>query len=74
MASKKKSKNFIAGAIKHPGALHAELHVPADQPIPAKKLAKAENSKNPKERKRAQFAETLEHLSHHRILGKHGKK
>ena len=57
-----KKKNFIAGAIKSPGALHRELHVPAGQPIPAKKLKAATKSKNPTERKRAVLAETLKKL------------
>lgn len=51
--------HWIQGAIKHPGALHKELGVPAGKKIPAKKLKAAEHSKNPKERKRAQFAEEL---------------
>lgn len=53
------AKNWIAGAIKHPGALHKELHVPEGEKIPAKKLAKAAHSSNPKLAKRAKFAETL---------------
>ena len=53
------AKNWIAGATKNKGALHRELGVPAGKKIPAKKLEKAEHSKNPKERKRAQLAETL---------------
>lgn len=32
-------KNWIAGAIKNPGALHSALHVPQGQKIPAGKLA-----------------------------------
>lgn len=51
--------HWIQGAIKHPGALHRELHVPQGQKIPAKKLEKAEHSSNPTERKRAILAETL---------------
>ena len=50
---------WIAGAIKHPGALHKELKVPAGKKIPEKKLEKAEHSKNPLEKKRAVLAETL---------------
>jgi hypothetical protein len=50
---------WIAGAVKHPGALHKELHVPQGEKIPAKKLEKAENSDNPKLAKRARLAETL---------------
>lgn len=55
-------KNWIKGAIKHPGALHRALHVPVGQPIPKSKLEKAEHSKNPLLRKRARLAETLSHL------------
>jgi hypothetical protein len=49
------AKNWIAGAIKHPGALHKELHVPAGEKIPAKKLGGVEG-------RRANLAKTLEHL------------
>jgi hypothetical protein len=52
-------KNWIAGAIKKPGALHKELGVPQGKNIPASKLKAAEHSKNPTERKRANLAETL---------------
>jgi len=52
-------KMWIQGAIKSPGALHKQLHVPAGQKIPEGKLEKAENSKNPLLRKRANLAETL---------------
>jgi hypothetical protein len=52
------AKNWIAGAIKHPGALHKELGVPKGQKIPAAKLAAA--AKKPgTEGKRARLAETL---------------
>lgn len=44
------------------GALHKELHVPEGKKIPAAKLAKAEHSKNPLERKRASLAKTLKGL------------
>ena len=54
--------NWIAGAIKHPGALHKSLGVPQGEKIPAKKLAKAEHSSNPKLAKRARLAETLKGL------------
>src|SRR6202012_951219 len=40
--------NWIKDAVKHPGALHKELHVPEGKKIPAKKLEKAEHSDNPK--------------------------
>ncbi len=50
--------NWIAGAIKKPGALKKELGVKRDEKIPAKKLAAA--AKKPgKEGKRARLAETL---------------
>jgi hypothetical protein len=59
MAEKKK---WIAGAIKHPGALHKTLGVKKGEKIPEKKLEKAEHSKNPTTRKRANLAETLKGL------------
>lgn len=61
--------NFIGHAIKHPGALHEELHVPKGEKIPERKLEKAEHSSNPKERKRAQFAEELKGFRHKRADG-----
>ena len=54
----KKSGNWIAGAIKHPGALHKQMSVPASKPIPPKKLAAAAN-KGGTLGKRARLAETL---------------
>ena len=57
MAEKK--KNWIAGAIKKPGALHKSLHVKEGEKIPESNLKKAEHSKNPTTRKRANLAETL---------------
>lgn len=55
--------NWIAGAIKHPGALHRELYVPAGEKIPASKLSAATHSSNPTERKRAQLAKTLKAMN-----------
>lgn len=52
------TKNWIAGAIKHPGALHKELGIPQGKKIPAGKLAAAAK-KGGKEGKRARLAETL---------------
>ena len=52
------AKNWIAGAIKKPGALHKELGVPMGKKIPAKKL-KAAAKKKGKEGQRARLAETL---------------
>ena len=58
----KKTTNWIAGAIKKPGALRKELGVKKGQKIPAKKLAAA--AKKPGvEGKRARLAETLKKLS-----------
>ena len=52
------TKNWIAGAIKKPGALKKELGVPAGKTIPAKKLAAA--AKKPgKLGQRARLAEKL---------------
>ncbi len=54
---------WIAGAIKHPGALHKELHVPEGKKIPEKKLEKAAHAGG-KEGKRARLAETLKGMHH----------
>jgi hypothetical protein len=52
------TKNWIAGAIKKPGALRKELGVKEGKTIPAKKLASA--AKKPgKIGQRARLAETL---------------
>lgn len=52
------TKNWIASAIKKPGALRKELGAKAGKPIPAKKLASA--AKKPgKLGQRARLAETL---------------
>jgi hypothetical protein len=56
-------KNWIAGAIKHPGALHKSLGVPEGKKIPAAKIEKAEGSSDPLLAKRARFAETLKGLN-----------
>jgi hypothetical protein len=53
-----KTKNWIAGAIKHKGALRKELGAKEGEPIPAKALAKAAKSSG-KLGKRARLAETL---------------
>lgn len=54
--------NWIKDAIKKPGALHKELHVPEGKDIPEKKLKKAEHSKKPIVAERAHLAETLKRL------------
>lgn len=55
MAEKKK---WIAGAIKHPGALHRQLGVPQGEKIPAAKLNKAAKAPG-KKGQRARLAKTL---------------
>lgn len=55
-------EKWIQKAIKKPGALRKALHVKEGEKIPAAKLEKAEHSKNPKMRKRAQLAETLKKM------------
>jgi len=64
--SKTKKKNWIAGAIKKPGALSKTLGVPEEENIPMSKIKKAEKSKSPKTRKRAHLAETLKKMSRKR--------
>lgn len=58
------AKKFIQEAIKHPGALHRQLKVPAGKKIPAKKLEKAAHAKG-KLGQRARLAETLKKLPRH---------
>jgi len=58
-------EKWIQKALSKPkstGALHRELKVPEGKKIPEKKLEKAEHSKNPTERKRANLAKTLKGL------------
>jgi hypothetical protein len=55
-------KKWISEAIKKPGALHKALHVKKDEKIPESKLKKAEHSKNPLMKKRANLAETLKKM------------
>ena len=57
--------NWIAGAIKHKGALHKELHVPQGERIPEKKLESAARAGG-KEGQRARLAMTLQGLAHAR--------
>lgn len=59
-------EHWIQGAIKKPGALHKALKVPKGEKIPAKKLAKAEHSKNPRIRKEANLAKTLKRFNSRR--------
>jgi hypothetical protein len=59
----KKSKNWIAGAIHHPGALRHSLHVKEGHNIPAGELEKASHSENPTLAKRANLAKTLKSMN-----------
>lgn len=55
-----KGKHWIAGAVKHKGALHRDLGVPQGEKIPAGKLAAASAGKyGETARKRASLAKTL---------------
>jgi hypothetical protein len=62
MTKAKGKANWIAGAIKHPGALNKELNVKQGKKIPAAKIEKASHSKNKVLAKRANFAKTLNGL------------
>jgi len=57
-----KDKKWIQKAIKKPGALHKQLHVPQDEKIPSSKL-NAAASKGGKLGKRANLAKTLKGLN-----------
>ena len=57
----KKHGKWIQEAVKHPGALHRQLGVPAGEKIPAKKLAKAAKAPG-KLGRQARLAETLKGL------------
>ncbi len=58
------SKNWIAGAIKKPGALHRSLGVPMGKKIPKSKI-RAAAKKGGKLGYRARLAETLAKLRSH---------
>ncbi len=56
------SEKWIQSALSKKGSkgkLHRELGVPQGEKIPAKKLSKAEHSKNPTVRREANLAKTL---------------
>lgn len=57
-------KKWIQDAIKHPGALHASLHIPEGKKIPEKRLESAMHSNSPLTRKRAALAKTLKGFHH----------
>lgn len=59
------SEKWIQKMHMKKGALHESLGVPKGKKIPAKKLEKAEHSKNPVTRKRAVLAETLKRIRSH---------
>lgn len=54
-------EKWIAGAIKHKGALHKELGIKADKKIPAKTLNKAAKAGG-KLGQRARLAKTLKKM------------
>lgn len=58
------AKNWIAGAIKHPGGLHRALGVPEGEKIPAGKMKSAANSKSGHIRRMVALAHTLRALHH----------
>lgn len=59
------AKHWIAGAIKHPGALHRDLGVPQGQKIPQKALKRALSGElGPKVAARARLARTLGKMRH----------
>jgi hypothetical protein len=60
---KNRRKNWIGGAIRHPGALHRSLGVPEGEKIPAAKVEAAAQSSDPTLARRARLAETLSHLN-----------
>jgi hypothetical protein len=64
-----KKPNWIAGAIKHKGALHEQLGVPQGQKIPASKISAAA-SKGGKLGQRARLAQTLSGFRHRFSKGK----
>ncbi len=55
----------MASSSIHKGGLHESLHIPEGEKIPAKKIAKAEKSSNPKIRKQATLAETFKKFRPH---------
>lgn len=62
-------KKFIQGIHLKKGALHEQMGVPQDKPIPKEKLAAAAE-KGGKLGQRARFAETLASFHNKRMKGK----
>ena len=58
------AKKWIAGAIKHPGALHKALGVPEGEKIPQSKLTKAAAHAGPHMKKMLALAHTLKKMHH----------
>lgn len=59
-----KPKHWISGAVRRPGALHRALGVPEGQKIPAKKMAAAARSSNPRIKKMLTLAHSLAGMRH----------
>lgn len=57
------AKNWIAGAIKKPNALHTQLGIPKGQKIPEGTLNSAAKSSNPLLKRRAILAKTLKEFN-----------
>lgn len=57
------AKNWIKGAVKHPGALHRDLGIPEDKKIPRSRLESAAHG-NDKTAKRARLALTFRSMDH----------
>ena len=51
--------NWIAGSVKHKGALHSQLGVPQGTKIPQSKIEAASHSEDPTLKRRAVLAKTL---------------
>lgn len=62
--SRAKKELWVQDAIKKPGSLRKTLRVPKGKKIPEAKLEKAEHSKSPLTRMRANLAETMKHFDH----------
>ncbi len=56
-------RKFIRKAIKKPGALHKEMHVPEGKKIPKAKLQAAAKKGSSKEAQRARLALTLRKIN-----------
>jgi hypothetical protein len=56
------SGNWIKSATQNKGGLHRSLGIPEGEKIPAKALASAKHSDNPKIAKQANLAATLKKL------------